>query len=72
MAESLSIEIVKTTKAKNTGTYKVLYTLKRVSAAGKQYWVCESVDYVGVPQPFSLRGPFINQEFFRGAPMVID
>ena len=47
MAESLSIEIVKTTKAKNKAYLQgFLYTLNRVSAAGNQYWVCESVDYV--------------------------
>ena len=28
--------------------------------------------YSSVPQPFSLRGPFLNQEFFRRPPMVID
>ena len=42
MAESLSIEIVKTTKAKNKAYLQgFLYTLNRVSAAGNQYWVCE-------------------------------
>ena len=42
MAESLSIEIVKTTKAKNKAYLQgFLYTLNRVSAAGTQYWVCE-------------------------------
>ena len=42
MAESLSIEIVKTTKAKNKVNLQgFLYTLNRVSAAGNQYWVCE-------------------------------
>ena len=42
MAESLSIEIIKTTKAKNKAYLQgFLYTLNRVSAAGNQYWVCE-------------------------------
>ena len=47
MAESLSIEIVKTTKAKNKATYKVFYTLlielaRQVTNTG----YVKSVDYV--------------------------
>ena len=42
MAESLSIEIVKTTKAKNKAYLQgFLYTHNRVIAAGNQYCVCE-------------------------------